>query len=184
MSLIKDRKPSVDTVYVSFFTAEKNSQKKKLQAGVKKAPHFTPGNKPVKERNSFFIGNSIPDPKLNDITAEEERRQKLEDQSPKQQNSFKAFDLQPADSLGNSRLVPGAQPTNVQKQPDIDAFKHLESPPSISEDKGSYGFNYASRAICCGLYQLLGYRYLLNEYNDSVTISTKGSCLSFAFIDS
>jgi hypothetical protein len=112
----------------------------------------------VKERNSFFNGNSIPDPKLNDITAEEERRQKSESQFPKQQNSFKAFDLQPADSLGNSRLPAGAQPANVQQQPnaardrerDIDAFKHLESPPSISEDKGSYGFNYMPRARFCG----------------------------------
>jgi hypothetical protein len=112
----------------------------------------------VKERNNFFSGNSIPDPKLNDITAEEDGKQKSESQFPKQQNSFKAFDLQPADSLGNSRLPAGTQPTNVQKQPDaardmerdIDAFKHLESPPSISEDKGSYGFNYTSQARCCG----------------------------------
>ncbi len=113
----------------------------------------------MKERNSFFNGNSIPDPKLNDITAEEERRQKSESQFPKQQNSFKAFDLQPADSLGNSRLPAGAQPINVHEQPattgdrerDIDAFKHLESPPSISEDKGSHGFFSTSR-VRCGFY--------------------------------
>jgi hypothetical protein len=147
MSLIKDTQASAYILYMfPFFTAEKNSHKKKLQAGVKKAP----ASKPVKERNNFFNGNSIPDPKVNDITTEEERRQKSEDQFPKQQNNFKAFDLQPADSLGNNRLPAGAQPTNVQKQPDIDAFKHLESPPSISEDKGSYGFNYTSRARCCG----------------------------------
>jgi hypothetical protein len=98
----------------------------------------------VKERNNFFIGNSIPDPKLNDITAEEDRKQKSEGQFPKQQNSFKAFDLQPADSLGNTRLLTAPQPTNLpattgDRERDIEnAFKHLESPPSISEDKGSY----------------------------------------------
>jgi hypothetical protein len=125
-----------------FFTVEKNSHKKKLQAGVKKAP----ASKPVKERNSFFNGNSIPDPKLNDITAEEDRRLKSGDQFPKQQNSFKAFDLQPADSSGNSRVLTAAQPSNLpattgNRERDIEnAFKHLESPPSISEDKGSSGF--------------------------------------------
>jgi len=156
MSLFKDAKSSADRYRIRFpfFTAEKNSHKKKPQAGVKKAPHFTPANKPVKERNSFFSGNSIPDPKLNDISAEEEGRQKSESQFPKQ-NSFKALDLQPADTLGNSRLVTGAQPANLpatagDRERDIEnAFKHLESPPSISEDKGSYGF-------CLVLFQLLG----------------------------
>jgi hypothetical protein len=116
---------------------------------------FSPA-KPLKERN-FFSGagsNTVPDPVLNEVTSES-NRYKTED-SNQDQFGFKAFDLQPTRSgnPGSSQSLPdpgpqghslpaGARPVEEQQlkaraeedSADLNAFSHLEAPPSISEDK-------------------------------------------------
>ena len=105
-------------------------------------PHpFSPLVQPVQERNFFnSISSAVPDPDQNEVLPKDkEEEARL---APQKRLGFKAFDLQT-----NQQPAPpaGAQRVNVQsgqavlRQDDqsaaIEAFKHLEAPPSITEDK-------------------------------------------------
>ena len=111
-------------------------------------PKFTPPP-PPKERN-FFSGSGGNS--ANDITSDIEESKDLPPAKSSAKKSggpvkFKSFELQPLGSRNPARppqsnldqQFSSKQQTTEEEEgesPEVAAFKHLETPPSISEDKG------------------------------------------------
>ena len=131
-------------------------------------PKFTPP--PPKERN-FFSGSGGNS--ANDITSDIEVSKDLPPAKSSAKKSggpvkFKSFELQPLGSRNPARppqsnldqQFSSKQQTTEEEEgesPEVAAFKHLETPPSISEDKGQGFLTFIfkcqdlKRKLHCGL---------------------------------